>query len=236
MKIAIIPARGGSKRIPRKNIKLFCGKPMIAWSIEAAIESNCFDRILVSTDDKEIASISEKYGAEVPFTRPSTLSDDYTATTPVINHAINWQKANGVTPTKVCCIYATAPFISASDISKGLMTLENSAIDFAFSVTSYAFPIQRAIRIDSDKRIHMFDDSKFNVRSQDLEEAFHDAGQFYWGVTDAWLEERMVFGPKSAPVILPRHRVQDIDTHEDWARAEWMFKALKAEAHAENEQ
>jgi N-acylneuraminate cytidylyltransferase len=227
MKLAIIPARGGSKRIPRKNIKLFCGKPMIAWSIEAAIKSKCFDRIIVSTDDKEIAAIAINHGAEAPFIRPKNLADDFTATTPVINHAINWQKANGAQPTQVCCIYATAPFISPEDINKGLEQLQQTKNDFAFSVTSYAFPIQRAIRINSNNSITMFNPKELSTRSQDLEEAYHDAGQFYWGLPDAWLEERIVFGPQSTPILLPRHRVQDIDTKEDWLRAEWMFKAIQ---------
>jgi pseudaminic acid cytidylyltransferase len=230
MKLAVIPARGGSKRIPRKNIKLFCGKPMIAWSIEAALQSNCFDQVIVSTDDAEIAEVAKAHGAEVPFMRPAELSDDRTGTTPVIRHAIEWHQALGHTPTQVCCIYATAPFVNAEDLRRGKVTLIETSSDYAFSVTSYAFPIQRAVRITAANRVEMFNPEHFNTRSQDLEEAFHDAGQFYWGTAAAWLQERQIFGLNSVPVMLPRHRVQDIDTPEDWARAEWLFKAMQAQA------
>ncbi len=227
MRLAIIPARGGSKRIPRKNVKKFCGKPMIAWSIEAALASGCFDRVIVSTDDLEIADTAQQYGAEVPFVRPAELSDDYAGTVPVIKHAIEWLVGHGETPRLVCCLYATAPFVSAADISAGLQQLEEQDAAYAFSVTSYAFPIQRAIKITADDHVEMFAPEYFNTRSQDLEEAYHDAGQFYWGTAEAWLTEKMIFGPGSVPVILPRHRVQDIDTPEDWVRAEWLFKAMQ---------
>ncbi len=226
MRLAVIPARGGSKRIPRKNIKPFCGKPIIAWSIEAARQSNCFDRIIVSTDDAEIAEVASSCGAEVPFVRPNELSDDHTATAPVIAHAIEWQRRNDRTPVDVCCIYATAPFIQAPDLQCGLKTLLRSAADYAFSVTSYAFPIQRAIRITTNNRIEMFNPEHVNSRSQDLEEAWHDAGQFYWGKSRAWLAGKPIFSNDAAPVVLPRHRVQDIDTPEDWLRAELLFEAM----------
>jgi len=226
MRLAVIPARGGSKRIPRKNIKPFCGKPMIAWSIEAAIASQCFDRIIVSTDDDEIAEIAKAYGAEVPFIRPPVLSDDYTGTIPVIAHATHWQNKNGEAPTDVCCIYATAPFLQITDLQIGLQALKKTNADYAFSVTSYPFPIQRAIRITTANRIEMFQPEKFNARSQDLEEAWHDAGQFYWGKANAWLDGKLIFSPDTIPIMLPRHRVQDIDTIDDWIRAELMFKCL----------
>ena len=229
-RIAIIPARGGSKRIPRKNIKLFCAKPMIAWSIEAALQSGCFDQVIVSTDDHEIAEVARQYGATVPFMRPAELSDDHTGTVPVIQHAIEWVNAQGQSVEQACCLYATAPFVSAEDIKRGLDILNATQSDYAFSVTSYAFPIQRAIRLNDEGRVQMFNPEHFNTRSQDLEEAFHDAGQFYWGTADAWLKGRMIFGAGSVPVPLPRHRVQDIDTPEDWVRAEWLFKAMQAEA------
>lgn len=228
MKIAVIPARGGSKRIPRKNIKLFCGKPMIAWSIEAAQRSGCFDQIVVSTDDAEIAEVARHFGAQVPFIRPDVLSDDYTGTTSVIAHAIDWFAAQGYMPEQVCCLYATAPFVSSDDLRLGLDVLTKTGSDYAFSVTSYPFPIQRAIRINEASRVEMFNPEYFNTRSQDLEEAYHDAGQFYWGRADAWSQGRTIFSPAATPVLLPRHRVQDIDTLEDWIRAEWMFKALQA--------
>ncbi|VVM43090.1 MULTISPECIES: pseudaminic acid cytidylyltransferase [Pseudomonas] len=229
MKLAIIPARGGSKRIPRKNIKLFCEKPMIAWSIEAARQSGCFDQVIVSTDDEEIAEVARHYGATVPFMRPAELSDDHTGTIPVIQHAIEWFNARGQAVTQACCLYATAPFVSPEDIRRGFGILTSSECDYAFSVTSYAFPIQRAIRLNAEGRVEMFSPENFNTRSQDLEEAYHDAGQFYWGRADAWLKGRMIFSPGSMPVALPRHRVQDIDTPEDWTRAEWLFKAMQAE-------
>lgn len=228
MKLAVIPARGGSKRIPRKNIKLFGGKPMIAWSIEAARLSGCFEHIIVSTDDAEIAEVAITHGAEVPFMRPTELSDDHTGTTPVIAHAVRWQEQQGLSPDWVCCIYATAPFVRAADLQRGLEVATASAADYAFSVTSYAFPIQRAIRITPNERAEMFSPQHFNTRSQDLEEAYHDAGQFYWGRSQAWLAAKPLFSEFSAPIILPRHRVQDIDTPEDWERAEWLFKAMQA--------
>lgn len=227
MRLAIIPARGGSKRIPHKNIKPFGGRPMIAWSIEVALQSGCFDRVIVSTDDAEITQVAKAAGAEVPFVRPAKLSDDHTGTIPVIAHAIEWQNTHGAQASQICCIYATAPFVQASDLQRGLQVLEGTGADYAFSVTSYDFPIQRAIRITPKQRVEMFQPENFCTRSQDLEEAWHDAGQFYWGQAKAWLTQKPLFSPDAAPVALPRHRVQDIDTPEDWERAEWMFKALK---------
>lgn len=227
MRLAVIPARGGSKRIPRKNIRPFGGKPMIAWSIEAALQSGCFDHVIVSTDDAEIADVARAHGAAVPFMRPAELSDDHTGTIPVIRHAIEWFQRQGTAPEKVCCIYATAPFVRVEDIRQGLDVLGSTGCDYAFSVTSYAFPIQRALRLTATGRVEMFHPEHFNTRSQDLEEAYHDAGQFYWGQNSAWLAGKPIFSPTAAPVILPRHRVQDIDTPEDWERAEWMFKAMR---------
>jgi N-acylneuraminate cytidylyltransferase len=226
MRLAVIPARGASKRIPRKNIRTFCGLPMIAWSIRAALESECFDHVIVSTDDAEIAAIAQEYGAETPFVRPQDLSNDHAGTMPVIAHAISWHEERGQRPDFVCCLYATAPFVRADDLRRGLAVLEGTGADFAFSVTSFAFPIQRAIRMTPSGRVEMFQPEHFQTRSQDLEEAWHDAGQFYWGRAEAWLADKPLFGPGSAPVILPRHRVQDIDTQEDWERAELMFEAL----------
>jgi len=224
MKLAVIPARGGSKRIPRKNIKEFGGKPMIAWSIETAKASGCFDKIIVSTDDAEIADVARKYGAEVPFIRPPELSDDYTGTIPVVAHAIFEYSKTNEQPSAVCCIYATAPFIQAEDLQHGEKLLSENNCDYAFSVTRYSFPIQRAIKIKSDGCVAMFQPEHFNTRSQDLEEAYHDAGQFYWGSAEAWLMKKPVFSSNSMPIILPSHRVQDIDTLEDWQRAELILK------------
>lgn len=229
MKLAVIPARGGSKRIPRKNIKPFCGKPMIAWSIEAALQTACFDQVIVSTDDSEIAQIAREHGAQVPFIRPANLADDHTGTIPVIQHAIQWSQTQGHTLSQVCCLYATAPFVSVDDLRRGLAVLTDTASDYAFSVTSYPFPIQRAIRLTAEQRVEMFNPEYFNTRSQDLEEAWHDAGQFYWGRAEAWLAGKPIFSHTAVAVPLPRHRVQDIDTPEDWTRAQWLFKAMQAQ-------
>ena len=224
MNVCIIPARGGSKRIPRKNIKLFHGKPMIAWSIEAAIKSECFDRIICSTDDEEIADVAKKYGAEIPFLRPKILSNDFIGTGPVVAHAIEYLKMSEEKVDLVCCVYATAPFILAEYLQESFQQMKNTNIDYCFSVTSYPFPIQRSIRITKEYRCEMFQPEMLNVRSQDLEEAYHDAGQFYWGKVDAWTTEGSnCFSNKSIPYVLPRHRVQDIDTMEDWKMAELMF-------------
>ncbi len=228
MNLAIIPARGGSKRIPRKNIRLFAGKPVIAWSIEAALASGCFDRVIVSTDDHETAAIARNCGAEVPFLRPEHLSDDHTGTTPVIRHAIE-SLGGASTYSMACCIYATAPFVTAELLALGRDVLLESGADYAITVTSYPFPIQRAVRRTTDNRMEMFYPEYFSARSQDLEEAFHDAGQFYWGRSEAWLSDKILFGHDTAPVLVPRHQVQDIDTEEDWVSAEWLFRAMHAE-------
>ena len=225
--ICVIPARGGSKRIPRKNSRDFCGKPIILWSIAAAQESGLFDHIIVSTDDAKIAEVSRAHGAEVPFMRPLDLSDDYTGTIPVIAHAIKWMNHNAEAADYVCCLYATAPFIRADDLQRGIEVLQKSGADYALSVTSYPFPIQRAIRITAEQRVEMFDPAHINTRSQELEDAYHDAGQFYWGRADAWLSGKPLFSQGAATVLLPRYRVQDIDTKADWDRAELMFNALK---------
>lgn len=224
--VAVIPARGGSKRIPRKNIREFAGKPIIAYSIEAALKSQLFDRIIVSTDDEEIASVSQHYGAEVPFMRPAELSDDYTGTNAVTKHALDWLNANGQHVDYACCIYATAPFIQMRYLKEGYERLLGSGKLFVFSVTSFPFPIQRAIKINKQGEVVAFHPENYYVRSQDLEEAFHDAGQFYWGRAEAFLEDVMPYSPVSLPVILPRHLVQDIDTPEDWLRAEYMYQVL----------
>lgn len=229
-RVAIIPARGGSKRIPRKNIKPFHGKPMLAYSIAAAQACGEFGRIIVSTDDDEIAQLARSLGAEVPFIRPLLLSDDHTTTIAVIQHAIQSLLEQGQAIDVVCCIYATAPFVQAQYLSQGCRLLEsNSAASYAFSVTSFAFPVQRAVQIMSNGRIDALYPEFRNTRSQDLPEAFHDAGQFYWGRTQAWLRGDVIFSPLSLPIILPRYLVQDIDTLEDWRRAEYMYAAMLAD-------
>lgn len=225
--VAIIPARGGSKRIPRKNIRKFCGKPMILWSIEAAQAAGCFERIVVSTDDPEIAQLAAEAGAEVPFVRPAELSNDYVGTVPVVRHALDWLARNLGTLDHACCLYATAPFVRSDDLLRGLDELRGEAASYAFSVTSFAYPIQRALRVTGTGRVSMFSPEYAGYRSQDLEEAWHDAGQFYWGTTKAWRSELPIFSHHAVPVIIPRHRVQDIDTPEDWERAEWLFRAMR---------
>ncbi|MHB1174501.1 MAG: pseudaminic acid cytidylyltransferase [Sulfuriferula sp.] len=220
MNIAIIPARGGSKRIPRKNIKNFCGKPMIAWSIEAAKTSGLFNHIIVSTDDAEIAEVATQWGANVPFMRPAELSDDYTGTTEVIAHATRWASDQGYDVDAVCCIYATAPFVQVEDLKRGRKALESGDWAYAFSVTEFATPIFRAFKQAADGGVEMFFPEHFSTRSQDLPTALHDAGQFYWGRPTAWIEGKRIFDRHSIPVVMPRWRVQDIDTQEDWERAE----------------
>lgn len=227
MRIAIIPARGGSKRIPRKNLKDFCGKPVIAWSIEAALSGACFDQVMVSTDDEEIANLARELGALVPFMRPADLADDHTGTAEVVRHAIEQLNAGtGENVEYACCIYATAPFVTSEDILTGLDTLVANDCDYVFPVTSYAYPIQRALRINRHGRVEMFNSQSIYTRSQDLERAYHDAGQFYWGKAEAWLAETPIFSPTALPLVLPRHRVQDIDTPEDWIQAEHMYRVL----------
>lgn len=230
MILAIIPARGGSKRIPGKNIKPFCGKPIIGYSIQAALSSGLFDQVIVSTDSPEVTEVAQEFGASVPFVRPAELSDDHTPTMPVIRHAIEHFDAEAKTEQDrvafACCLYPTAPFVTKGDLAAGFSKLEQDGnADFCFSVTSFPFPIWRAIRMTDSERVEMFWPENQQKRSQDLEEAYHDAGQFYWGKGSAFFENEGFFGETSIPLVLPRHRVQDIDTMEDWHRAEQLFKA-----------
>jgi pseudaminic acid cytidylyltransferase len=228
--VAIIPARGGSKRIPRKNIKDFHGKPLIAYSIEVALASKLFEKVIVSTDDEEIASIAKSYGAEVPFLRPKELSDDFTGTGDVINHTVEYLKNNNELYDYVCTIYATAPLLQKEYLIEGFEKLKNSTAINAFSTTSMPFPIQRTFKVNENGRCEMFFPEYYNARSQDLEEAYQDAGQFYWKRLNRDSKEIM-FGKDSIPIILPRHLVQDIDTLEDWKRAEVMYKVLKEQTN-----
>lgn len=228
MNICVIPARGGSERIPHKNIKEFGGKPIIAYSIEAAYESNCFDRVIVSTDDNEIANIAKLHGAEVPFFRPDELSGNHVGTLPVIRHAVEWVYAqNSDQVDYACCLYATAPFVQAHAIASAFEELQLLKTEYCLAVTSFTFPIQRAIKVTSQNKLKMFYPDYINSRSQDLEEGYHDAGQFCWGKGDAFKKMKPIFSELTCPYILPRHLVQDIDTPEDWKRAELIFKALK---------
>ncbi|WNZ85900.1 pseudaminic acid cytidylyltransferase [Pseudomonas sp. P108] len=223
--VAIIPARGGSKRIPRKNLLPFDGVPMIVRSIRTALESGLFDQVVVSTDDAEIADVARAHGAQVPFLRPADLADDFTGTAAVIVHALQQLPAFDY----ACCVYATAPLLQARYLRQGIELLEQHMDkSFAFSVCSFGFPVQRALTLDGQGALSALYPEFRNTRSQDLPEAFQDAGQFYWGRTEAWLRGEVLYSPASLPVILPRHLVQDIDTLEDWKRAEYLYAALKA--------
>jgi pseudaminic acid cytidylyltransferase len=224
--IAIIPARGGSKRIPKKNIKRFHGRPLISYSIQTAMESGLFDKIIVTTDDEEIADVAKRYGAEVPFIRPKELADDFTGTGDVVAHALEWLSDHGEEYDYVCTIYATAPLLQAKYLIEGYEKLKDSDAANAFSAASMPFPIQRTFRITEDGRCEMFWPENYLARSQDLEEAYQDAGQFYWTKTKNDSGEIM-FGKDSIPIVLPRYLVQDIDTLEDWQRAEIMYRVIK---------
>lgn len=226
--IAIIPARGGSQRIPGKNIRVFNGLPMIAWSIRAALDSGCFDRVLVSTDSAEIAQVAREFGAETPFVRPDALSDAHTGTGPVMSHAVRWLQDAGVSLQWVCCLYATAPFLQPEDLQAGLKALQASPERYyAFAVTSFAFPIQRALRRFPNGGTEPFFPEYVPCRSQDLEPAWHDAGQFYWARPEAYLESIPLFSEQAIALPLPRHRVLDIDTPEDWEHAELLHQAWR---------
>ena len=199
---------------------------MIAYSIEAAIKCGCFDKVVVSTDDVEIADVAQIFGAHVPFIRPANIADDYATTLDVMKHAVELLESQGDAVNNVCCLYATAPFVMSSNLKEGYEVLQSGELDYAFSATSYAFPIQRALKLNTDDTVEMFQPEHFNTRSQDLIEAYHDAGQFYWGKAEAFKAKRPIFGAKSKAVLLPRKQVQDIDTPEDWELAEALFKVL----------
>lgn len=224
MNLAVIPARGGSKRIPGKNIKEFAGKPLIAYSIQAAIASNLFEKVIVSTDSVDIADIAKSYGADVPFLRPPELSNDFVGTGAVLKHVYRYCCDNLFVPDFTCCIYATAPFLQANKLKDGLTQLKSHPDKiFAFSVTTFPFPIQRALRLKAGG-VEPIQPKEIPKRSQDLEEAYHDAGQFYWYRKDEFIG-KSVFSEHSIPIVLPRYLVQDIDTIEDWHRAELMYQA-----------
>jgi len=227
--VAVIPARGGSKRIPGKNIREFAGKPMIAHSIACALQSGLFGRIIVSTDDEEVARIARAHGAEVPFMRPPELSDDHTGVTEVIAHAIEFLQGEKAEPSAVCCIYATAPFMRTEDLERGLAVLEAGDLQYVFSATTYAYPVFRSFRQNAAGGLEMLFAEHFHTRSQDLPEVLHDAAQFCWGRPEAWLDGAVVFGERSAVIRIPRWRVQDIDTEEDWVRAESLASYMDRE-------
>lgn len=226
MNIAIIPARGGSKRIPKKNIREFRGKPIISWSINAALESKCFDEVIVSTDCKEIAEIAKQAGALVPFLRPEKLSNDFATTRDVVLHSIDWLNLSKYSVDYLCCLYATAPFINSNDILNAFNLIKNNKEEiFTFTATSFSFPIQRAIKINNKGISSMFYPNNFNIRSQDLERAYHDAGQFYIAAPKTWINRENLF-ENAKPIVIPNWRVQDIDEEDDWKRAELLHKMI----------
>jgi pseudaminic acid cytidylyltransferase len=225
--VAVIPARGDSKRIPRKNIRDFLGKPIIAYSIQAALDCKLFDRVVVSTDDPEIAETARAWGAQIPFLRPKDLAGDHTGTDAVVSHALSFMIEQGDSVSYACCIYATAPFVQPRYLREGYDKLVASGKDFAFSVTSFASPAQHALRLTA-RGVEAVSPEQVLARSQDLEVLYHDAAQFYWGRAQAYLDDVDPFsGTSSVPVVLPRHLVQDIDTVEDWRRAELMYRVLQ---------
>ncbi|MCL2875152.1 MAG: pseudaminic acid cytidylyltransferase [Betaproteobacteria bacterium] len=225
MRFAIIPARGGSKRIPRKNIRDFCGKPMIAYAISAAQQSGLFEHVLVSTDDAEIAEMAAFLGAETPFTRPSELADDHTPTIPVIAHAIQSCEVLGWDVDLICCIYPAVPFLQPMDLQAALKLFLEGHADFCFPVTKFPSAIQRAMRRTVEGNMVPIYPEYELTRTQDLEPAYHDTGQFYWGARTSWLEKQRIHD-NAVGYLIPAWRVVDIDTKEDWERAELLYKAL----------
>lgn len=223
MTTCIIPARGGSRRVPQKNLRNFCKKPMISWPISTAINSGLFDRVIVSTDNSEIAEVAQSAGAEIPFKRPKELADDHTPTRPVIAHAIEQLQLKG----PVCCLYATAPFVLAEDLKRALLQLETSIVTYVFPVVQYSSSIQRAFWLNSDNDINMIQPEYFSSRSQDLEVAWHDAGQFYLADAQQWRQDLPLFGRGARGIIIPQKRAHDIDTEEDWELAELLFHAQR---------
>jgi pseudaminic acid cytidylyltransferase len=228
MKLAVIPARGGSKRIPRKNIREFAGKPMIAHAISAARQTGLFEHVVVSTDDEEVTRIAREWGAEIPFTRPAELADDYTPTVPVIAHAIESCQALGWNIDYACCIYPCVPFIQTTDIKRALEMLQISQAAYSFPVAEFTSAVQRALRRLPDGRMQPLYPELELIRTQDLEPAYHDVGQFYWGKVDAWLTNDKIHR-SGVGLPIPNWRAVDIDTPDDWERAILFYKILEEE-------
>lgn len=225
--VGLIPARGGSKRIPRKNIRTFHGRPLIEYAITTMLESKVFDRVVVSTDDDEIADVALAAGAEVPFRRPDELADDSTGTGAVIRHAISaLESSSSDRIDELCLVYPGAVFVTTDDLSRSLAALRASDVQYVFSASTFAAPIERAMRIDGEGLAHMERPEHLLTRSQDLVEAYHDVGQFYWGRRNAWVDGVAVLAGRSKVHLIERWRVQDIDTPEDWQRAEILFDLL----------
>jgi len=224
MRIAIIPARAGSKRIPNKNIKEFLGKPIIAYSIQAALESNLFDKIVVSTDSEQIKAISQKYGADVPFLRSEKNSDDFATTVDVIIEVINQFEVKGIKVDEACCIYATAPFVRPEELTTAYSLMREVEYDVVFPVLPYSFPIQRAVKLDSEKKIQMFFPDNRQTRSQDLEKSYHDSGQFYWFKVKSVIEKKSLWTDNTGVIILDEMHAHDIDTMKDWIIAEFKYR------------
>jgi N-acylneuraminate cytidylyltransferase len=226
VRIAVITARGGSKRIPRKNLKEFLGRPLIGYSVQAAVDAGIFDRIIVSTEDSEIASVARDLGAETPFMRPNDLADDFTGTHAVMTHAVRSLMDTGCEVGEACCIYATAPFIRPEDILAGLAILQGGDWHSVFAATTFPAPIFRSFRQEESGGLAMIFPQHFQTRSQDLPETYHDAGQFYWARAESWLRPSEGFSRQATIVKLPRWRVQDIDTPEDWEHAELLWRFM----------
>ena len=228
MNIAIIPARSKSKRIKNKNIKLFFGKPIIFYSIDLALKSKIFDKVLVSTDSKKIKKIAEKYGAEVPFIRPKNLSNDFVGTPAVVKHAIHWCQKKKLNIKNICCIYPTAPLLEKKYLIEGYKKIKNSNYDFVFSACKHEKTVQRSFYLDKKNNTKMFFSSFYSKRSQDLKDAYFDAGSFYWGTKKSWLQKKpMIFSKNSSIIKLPNNKVQDLDTNLDWKKLSIKFKKTK---------
>lgn len=224
--LAIIPARGGSKRITRKNIKYFLGKPIIAYSIESALNSGLFDEVMVSTDDEEIAEIARSYGAEIPFLRSQNNSSDFSTTLDVIEEVTNEYKKQRQDFDFVCCLYPTAPFVSKNELVKGFHKLKKESFDSVFPVMKFNYPIQRALKVNSRDKVSLFQPEHLLTRSQDLEASYHDAGQYYWLKIDIVLRKKSLYTDNSGVVVIKEMEGQDIDTIEDWELAEIKYKLL----------
>ena len=223
MRIAVIPARGGSKRIPRKNIRPFAGQPIIFWPIKAALESGLFDKVIVSTDDAEIAEVAREAGASVPFMRPENLSDDYADTKSVVRHAISELKLETEPKVQVCCIYPTSVFVDTQLLSEGFEKLKGGNARFVLSITSVDSSVYRSFNKNEDDQITMLFPENYAKRTQDLPNLYCDAAQFYWATVSAWQSDLQIFGPDSIGVFLDPSRVQDIDTESQWLSAERIY-------------